>query len=407
MMKKIKHLDLLMLRKIFCISLLLFLPINQRISTILIIIVSTLTLLDYRNISLEKLKKNWPLIFFYISYFVFGSLIREGFLTKHIEYKLAFLFMPLIFHNYKERDYRFFAKAFVLGLLSFYLILWLEALNSSFLQNQFKFIYKVNDNNFGFIENGIRGGNFFLGEYFTRHLQSSYFSLYYSFGMVIISYFEPFKNKINFIINSLFSLAILQSLSKAGMLLFFITITFLVFSSLKKRKWIISVIIPLLFLLIYSVNPRVSSLVDDIYKNGVQFKIRSPESLDMRLLTWDASIRVFKKKPIIGYGFEGAQIELNKTYVENKYRFPLMYRLNSHNLYLQTAIEGGIVLLLIFIMVQGFLFYKFGNTELILGFTILCTVSFMFESYFSRYLGVSFFALFYSLILNFHESKKQ
>ena len=406
-MKNILNLNKAVLRNYSCILLVFFLPINQKISSALIIIATIFTLFDYKNLDISKLKKNWPLIFFYLSYIVIGSLTRDVFLIKHLEYKLSFIFMPLIFHNHQEKDFRIFVKAFVFGLLSFYFILWIQALNSSFTYNQFKFNYKVFENNFGFIENGIKGGNFFLGEYFTKHLQTSYFSLYYCFGIILLTYFKPFQGKINIVINLLFVLAIIQSLSKAGMLLLFISVIFLLYNYLKKRKWIIILIIPLFFTLIYILNPRVSILVDNTLQNGVQFNIRSPESLDMRLLTWDASAKLIGKRPIIGYGVKDAQIELNKIYVINKYRFPLIYRLNSHNLYLQTAIEGGVLLLLIFVMLQAFLFYRFGCTELTLGFTILCSISFMFESYFSRYLGISFFSLFYSLILNFHESKKQ
>jgi len=406
-MKNILNFNKAVLRNYSCILLVFFLPINQKISSGLIIIATIFTLVDYKNLDISRLKKNWPLIFFYLSYVVIGSLIRDVFLIKHLEYKLSFIFMPLIFHNHAEKDFRIFVKAFVFGLLSFYFILWIQALNSSFTYNQFNFNYKVFENSYGFIESGIKGGNFFLGEYFTKHLQTSYFSLYYCFGILLLIYLKPFQGKINVIINLLFVFAVIQSLSKAGMLLLFISVMFLSYSQLKKRKWIIIIITPLLFSLIYILNPRVSKLVDNTLKNGVQFKIRSPESLDMRLLTWKASLKIINRKPIIGYGVKEAQIELNKIYVINKYRFPLIYRLNSHNLYLQTAIEGGVLLLLIFIMLQALLFYRFGCTELILGFTILCSISFMFESYFSRYLGISFFALFYSLILNFYESKKQ
>lgn len=393
------------IRQYTCFLLLFFLPINQKVSTLLIVINSVLVLIDYKNISAKKLKNNWPLLVFYLTYIVIGSLIREEFLLKHLEYKLSFLFMPLIFHNYNRYEIKQFIKAFIIGLLSFYLILWFQAFSDSFSEGQFN--YKPNENLYGFFENGLKGGNYFLGEYFVRHLQSLYFSLYYAIGILFLNSLKLFKTKIKNIIIAVFVFAIIQSLSKTGVLLLFILIIYLSRNYILKFKWAFVFIIPLFFGLIYIINPRISNYVNDVYEEGLHLDPSSPESIDMRLLTWKASSEIIRKKPIIGYGVLEAQYELNKNYVENQYRFPLRYRLNAHNLYLQILIEGGFLVLSIFLLVKGYLIFRYGVSNLTLGFLLLCSISFMFESYFSRYLGISFFALFYSLILNLYENEKQ
>lgn len=402
----LKNISIEKAHKASCFLLLFFLPINEKISTILIVISVFLTLLNFKNFSQKNIIKNWPLIFFYFAYIILGSLLREFYLIKHLEYKLSFIFLPLIFHNSSKKDIIFFFKGFVYGLIFFYFFIFSISLSHAFKNGVLAFTYKLNVNDYGFIENGIRGGNYFLGDLFTRHLQSSYFSLYYSFGIVILNYFNFFSKKYNTLISILFCVAIIQSMSKAGIILVIIVFLSLVYKRTAKKRAILF-FLPVLILTVYFVNPRFKSFFKSIIDNGIKINKDSPESVDMRLMTWDAAIKTYKNKPLIGHGVVTAQTELNKTYLYNTYKFPLLYRLNSHNTYLQILLEGGLVLLLIFLLIQFRLLYKYGKSELVLGFTILCFISFTFESYFSRYLGISFFALFYTLLLNYYENEKE
>lgn len=392
-------------RKICGILLFFSLPINQKTSTILMFMCLILTLIDYKSINFDKLKKNWPLLLFYFAFIIIGSLLREDFKFKYIEYKTPFLVIPIIFHNYSAKDFVLFAKSYVIGLLVFYAGLWMIALSNVIHFNPFVFDYKVNPNTYGFIENGVRGGNYFLGEYFTNHLQTSYFALYYALGIILLYSLDIFKAWHRNVVALLLIFAILQSFSKAGMLLLLFSVLYLLFHSLRSKRWPALILSSVLIAIIAFSNPRIHQSVNSFLENGIQLNERSPESVDMRLLTWDASYEAIKNKPVLGYGSTEARYKLNKIYSEKNYRFPLRYQLNAHNLYLQLAVEGGFVLLLIFIAVQCIPFFRFGNRSLILGFTVLSCISFIFESHFSRYLGISFFALFYTLILNFYEDK--
>lgn len=392
-------------RFLFCLLLLFFLPINQYLSTILILINFVLNIIDYKNINITKLIKNSPLVVFFLCYIVIGSISREFFLFKHIEYKLSFLALPVILHNFNYKQLKLLFKSYLLGLFVFYIMLLLLAFLSSY-QGGFNFNYKVNPNSYSFFENGLRGGNYFLGDYFTRNLQSSYFSLYYSFGIILLYYFKIFNKKVTTALCVLFGVAIIQSMSKAGIVLVLIILLVITIKNIKEKKPLSILIFISIISIVYFINPRIKSSVSTIISDGLILKKDSPESIDLRLLTWDSSIDAAKENLFFGYGITEAQIALNRAYVEKNYRFPLLYRLNAHNTYLQILIEGGMLLLLVFIIVQFYLLFKFGNTELIFGFTTLCFISFLFESFFSRYMGISFFAIFYTLILNFYEEKK-
>ena len=150
-------------------------------------------------------------------------------------------------------------------------------------------------------------------------------------------------------------------------------------------------------------------MLEDLRRTEFRLNPEGRYGMMLRLLSWDASIEVIREHGFFGVGLPNAQNVLNSKYKQKGYIYPLKQQLNSHNEYLQIMIECGLLGLLLLLASLFFLVHNALGTmpklsAFISLFAILMGFNFLFESYLSRYIGISFFCFFYCLFNSIKDS---
>jgi hypothetical protein len=127
--------------------------------------------------------------------------------------------------------------------------------------------------------------------------------------------------------------------------------------------------------------------------------------VNYRLLEWEGSWSIIRDNPLFGVGTSGWKIAMSKFYSSyNSSTSGLMY--NSHNQFLQTWMENGILALVVFAFcLFGSLFRPPADQSyvvFILIFSLMCLT----ESIVERQKGIVFFTLFQSLFLGLQNASK-
>jgi O-antigen ligase len=195
--------------------------------------------------------------------------------------------------------------------------------------------------------------------------------------------------------------------SRSGILTIVLFVPIYFFYKLKgkvKVKWkgliivlSILVIIFVLFPIIRS-NERVKIGIDAI-SNG---SIKQNAIKDGRVIIWRSALRIIRSNLIFGVGIGDVKTELMKEYqkvgdqdlIENKY--------NVHNQFLEVLLENGIIGLLFFLLILGYMLsIMIYEKNLLYGlFLMMMFIFFMFETVLYRLAGISFFSLFSFLLLH-------
>ncbi len=242
---------------------------------------------------------------------------------------------------------------------------------------------------------------------FSEPMHPSYLSLYLVTNILFILYLF-ISNKAYTIVNftSLFlSLLVLYfSESKAGMISLALLLVFILFKLFYHKSKGISIGIILIsliaFISIFTINERFKALLN----TGLNFEKvfahpeKVQESTALRMLAWDASIRIIKKHPIIGVGGGDIKDELSKIYKKRDYKKPLEMHMNAHNQYLETTVGEGVIGLLFLLAMLIILFFNRTNMLLSQGFSLIFSINILFESMFNVQAGVVFFVIMYSIL---------
>lgn len=376
-------------------------PFPEKFVTAAMIVWLILSLFSYKKESLTKNRLLWLLPFFYLLYFS-GLFTSESVSWKFIEYKLSMLLFPLLFflHNYDVERRKKIWKAFIWGLcISGLLCLFLALYNSMNMQNG-ELIFQANvlkDRNF--FESILYGGNYFFGKHLSVFHQTIYFALYFTFGMTaLLFHSELFKKSTRLLLFLFFTLLVFLISNKASFIALALTVVVWISTAkINRAKKTIGFVIGLSTILaLIMINPRAKESIKNLEEGKLGIDKNARYGFGPRLLSWDAALSLIKERPIIGYGLGDAQTKLNETYARKDYKEPLKNSFNAHNLWLQTWIENGIFAVLLLFVIFAILFHKSSSPQLNKGF-ILCLVlillmNSLFESVFSRFSGVSFFA---------------
>jgi O-antigen ligase len=255
--------------------------------------------------------------------------------------------------------------------------------------------------------------SYFYGSYFSINQHPSYLSMY-----VIVSIFIAFESwfdknqkihgRVAWLMIGVFLLISIYFLSsRSGILTIVLFVPIYFFYKLKgkvKVKWkgliivlSILVIIFVLFPIIRS-NERVKIGIDAI-SNG---SIKQNAIKDGRVIIWRSALRIIRSNLIFGVGIGDVKTELMKEYqkvgdqdlIENKY--------NVHNQFLEVLLENGIIGLLFFLLILGYMLsIMIYEKNLLYGlFLMMMFIFFMFETVLYRLAGISFFSLFSFLLLH-------
>jgi O-antigen ligase len=123
---------------------------------------------------------------------------------------------------------------------------------------------------------------------------------------------------------------------------------------------------------------------------------------DPRVTIWKSTFKLIVKNPVLGVGIGDARNELTGEYKRAGEEALQASRFNAHNQFLEIALESGIIGLIMFLGICGWMIYlAFLYKNLLLGlFMFMMSIFFMFETILYRLAGVEFFALFSFLLLH-------
>jgi O-antigen ligase len=201
-----------------------------------------------------------------------------------------------------------------------------------------------------------------------------------------------------------FSFGVFQTLSKAGIICYLVFIpAFLIFQVIKLKNYKIIGALSILILFFGSYLTFSSSLlavrfrkIPEVFENVKLQNNPSTESNISRLLMWNSSWEVIKKNPIFGTGTGDYDDELTRMSKSLGNTGVAEKRYNSHNQFLNTFVQLGIIGFLI--LLGNFIFSLFHASieSNWLAFFIFSTffVNFLFESFLETQAGIVLFCVF-------------
>lgn len=342
----------------------------------------------------------FPLYFIIMSFSLFYTdNISDG--LNILQRSLSLFLFPLIFLFVKE-DASTVRKLFdflLLGLvISFFINLTISIYNSaSIIKGGFSFEISMDDLT-AFIDILTHGWNYFVGDEFSKLINPSYLSLYI---LLVLSYY--LKNSLDtrlrtFIVVLLFLYLFLLASIAAYMILVIMSILLTFNIKDKSRKHTMFIML-LLGLIVFLNNPRVFDFYSKVKDFGSIIEYDNSTSEKARLLSWDASIKLIKEAPLLGYGIGDANDILIKKYKELGYTYNYENKYNAHNQFLQTFLQTGVigfgVLVTIFILLA--IHMKRSRNEF--SVFLILFISLIFESMLVRFNGIVFFSIVIPLLL--------
>jgi len=258
--------------------------------------------------------------------------------------------------------------------------------------------------------------NYFLGSIFSYLIHPSYLALYLLVALLFIGIEIKrwWKQRLTLKILVIFlSLVIIASLvmlqSRAGVLGFgLLILVWFSYLVIAKQKYLLGTILLALSL---AMAFLVLSKFDRLVYTAKSLKTTTTEGITnqsktdgttMRFWIWKSALSAIEEHPLWGVGAENIRGELQKQYLKLGMQGAAEVRLNAHNQYLETWLGLGIFglsALLAMLFIPLWIGLK-SKDWLLVGFICLCSISFTFESMLERVAGVTFFAIFYSILVS-------
>ncbi|MFM7758605.1 MAG: O-antigen ligase family protein [Crocinitomicaceae bacterium] len=331
-----------------------------------------------------------PAMWFVLYYFllVIGLLWTENqsFAMSKLENKLSIILLPLLLIYTVRKWNNFEWKQFLIYALLFALVMY-EILA------MWRYIGQT-ENSWQFE---------FLSSRFSIFMHRSYFACYLIIGIILL--FEKVRRDFSISTIALlcfFSVGVLQTESKAGILCLFLVLAVQFFSFLKlkqkKFNWIMMFSI-FLFSSFLLINNPIKSRFETMFSaiGNIQTKNnKSIESNAARILMWNASWNVWKENFLIGTGTGDYNDEL-VAYNKSKNNLGVVKEeLNSHNQFLNTAVQMGILglIVLVFIFISSYYHSERSISHVLILMVFL--LNFLVESFLETQAGI---VLFCTLIL--------
>ena len=380
-------------------------PVAPKLVPFFLIVISIISVFNFRIEANNKFISYFPFLLSIAFYSVcilglfWTSDLTSGF--KHLEIKLSFLVIPIIFLNknlIQQIKINGLFQAFISG-------------------NIIAAIYALLIAAFTYFQEGL---NHFTYTLLSPNFHPTYLSIYALFCLSLLFYLNEssVKNKIlkNVAILILIFWILLLS-SKVNIVLLFIILVLHLISAFRispnKTKlfgYSALIIIGIGTFLFFntSITERFkTSLTVLKYPNNILNN--ETESNSARILIWNSAIDLVVKHPLIGVGTGDVNNELVKEYENRSYTGIKEKRLNAHNQYLQTAISTGIpsAMLLIFFLVFPLIKYHFSNKNIFQYFISIFCINALVESTLENQAGVVFFIFFYFLLLRSKNNKTE
>lgn len=153
---------------------------------------------------------------------------------------------------------------------------------------------------------------------------------------------------------------------------------------------------------------RIYELVGE-YDDFLNHRNVNGQSLTMRLYFWQAAAHVIVQHPVTGVGTGDVQAELNRAYAETGSPLNEEWRKRPHNQFLTVTVALGVIGLCVFLFHLLFpvLFLRDYFHFLFWPFFLLALISFCLEDTLETQAGLSFYAVFNTLLVSLAWSRKE
>ena len=385
--KELNNKNFLLLSFAFLLSL------NQKWSTINLILLVAVSLIYIKSLSFNNFKKFIPFIALYFLYAIAYFKDSYHFGMVMFEQKASLIAIPIIFSVYKL-DYDTFIKvlkAFVYGCFTTFISYNLIAFYNSIHFAPFSFNpFITNELNQEFDNVSILLKNHFLANNFIKSMNATFMSIYFCFAIyVVFHYKQYFKYYKLFVV--LFTLGVLQIFSVIGFITLIITFLIIFLKNFEKTILIGTI------LCFISIPVLVSSLSNN---NLISKKL---EQLDNRLIIWPNALETVSKDYLFGIGVKKGQRSLESNYpLTGDFGYiSQLKKIDAHNMMLQFIIEIGITGFIIFLIsIYTLVSKNNANQKIVITFSIITLLLYTTESAFTTYAGLSFFCFFYGIFIN-------
>ncbi len=244
--------------------------------------------------------------------------------------------------------------------------------------------------------------------------QSIYISLLVNISIFIFSYWIFYKplggnKKVLLLLAVVFLFGISYLLASRNMMvvLYAVTICFLVYYIFKRKKYLEGATLLMAMLigifLIFKFFPQTINRFKELTYTQFNYSNMSKEShynmevtkeqwngANFRLAAWQCGWNLFKQHPFVGVGLGDKRDELMKEYEKKDFHFGIATKKNVHNNYLDILMSTGIIGLLLFLIgwIVLPIYYSVKNQDW-LAVLIIGTISFALitEVYFDRTMG--------------------
>jgi len=217
------------------------------------------------------------------------------------------------------------------------------------------------------------------------------------------------QNKINLtssILILLFTFFLALLASRMAILSFSIILLYSLTHQLQKRKRVPNVLalacVLIAFLALIWFNPVARfRVIQEPRITGLKIhrQVSQWNSVNLRLLEWQASWSIIKKTWLTGVGTGDGQNAM-KLYYASYNPSTMDMDFNSHNQYFETILELGIIGLISLLCCFFLPGFRPWNSILYLSFILLFSLMCLTESMLARQKGIVFFTLFQSLFLS-------
>ncbi len=368
--------------------MLLVFPVYNRLMPILLILLGLTLLLKRRSFNEFRASLSWknPSSWFIIYFcahligLIYSTDLQEG--INDVGMKLSLLAMPVILNLVTLKlKWSQLANLTIIGLFIACLVAYSKAI---YMDNLY-----VGDGRWGY----------YTESYFIFFMHRSYFAVYLVMGVVLVlDRWNETKKYIYLIPFLVFTAVILQSLSKAGIILYVLTIPpMMIYFIYKKYGWLKTVLLAVGILLVgvvvISRSNRLTSRFEKMFSafSGVQTENNmAVESNASRVIMWSTSLELFQENLLVGVGTGDVSKVINDRNIEKGNLAVAQKNLNSHNQFLNSAVQLGLMGLLPLLMIFIIAIWKgmrYRSKVLVLA-SIIFGVSMLFESSFERQEGV-------------------
>ncbi|ADQ80087.1 O-antigen polymerase [Paludibacter propionicigenes WB4] len=368
-------------------------------------LISCLFSIDYKE--KPNFKRTYYLPLYLISVLILGriivSLIHNDFsalLAKLLDTQLSLIFLPilLIFHVNRHFNLKQILLVYVVGCFT-----------SCFLVVCYFYLYRFNlligdvegiplgTNKHNLIED-IKIFQLFISPYFKhRAAVGTNISLSFAALIYLIKTEQKFslKNVCLAILSfAIFALVIYVSGSRSGIMSFiFVLLAGAVYTFRKKKIIFISFLIVGLLIACLS-TLKTTRLID----KGVKYE-NDISTIDPRIQIWKSSVEIINGHPWLGVGYSGVKPALFKKYEEKGLKLDLQAKHNTHNQFLQFAMESGVWAAVIFALILLPIYFRRKIYFLSFAFSSVFIVYSMFEDTFIIINALSIFVFFISLLI--------